>query len=63
MPVVSIILVMVLHALLNTSLSHFIVEQEGNNEAKASMGLSRSTLLTFARSIREMAPNSALMLR
>ena len=63
MPVVSIILVMVLHALLNTSLSHFIVEQEGNNEAKASMGLSRSTLLTIARSIREIAPNSALMLR
>ena len=63
MPVVSITFVMVLHTLLNISLSHFIDEQDGSKEANDSIGLSFSTLLASALSILVMAPNGALMLR
>jgi hypothetical protein len=45
---------------LKISLSHFIVEQEGRKEAKASIGGSFSMLLAGARSIRVIAPRGAL---
>ena len=61
--VVSIIVVIVLQILLYISLSHFIEEQAGSNEAKAFVGVSFSMLLFFARSILVMAPTGALMLR
>ena len=48
MPVVSITSVMVLHTLLNISLSHFIDEQDGSKEANDSIGFSFSTLLASA---------------
>ena len=62
-PVVSTILVTVLHTLLNISLSHFIEEHDGSTEANASTGLNLSTLFCCALSIRVIAPSGAFTLR
>ena len=62
-PVVSTILVTLLQMASKMSLSHLMEEQEGKSEANASIGGSFSTLFSFARSIRVMAPNGAFTWR
>ena len=57
------ILVTLLQIALKISLSHFIDEQEGRKEAKASIGGSFSMLFSSALSIRVIAPSFAFTLR
>ena len=58
--VIPIISDIILQMLSKMSLSHFIEEQDGRSEAKASIGRNFSILLEGARSMRVMAPSFAL---
>ena len=51
------------HILLNIIVSHFIVEQDGNSDAKASVGDSLLILFTSALSILVIPPSLIFIFR